>query len=245
MPPGPPGPTLREAWQLQADSLLVQRLHHHLGAWHETVAAGSPAPGVTGTDLASLTRRPTAPVPDDAAHLLDVAHLTHWWRLPRRYGHPATGAAGALAEEAAAAVRPLSEGAPEGAPWRHAAAAAAEAGAWWVGFFAVIRHRGVHHRTREPHLPPVHRQALLDAVRTIAQGVSARVLQAQLRACDSPAARRAYCRAVTACLAAERDLPVLMEELGETRLADLVGTSVAWRGQFTQYASGSGTGRVE
>ncbi|GAB2580053.1 hypothetical protein GCM10027168_11120 [Streptomyces capparidis] len=247
LPPGPPGPPLRDAWQLQADSLLVQRLHHHLDAWRRTVAAGTPPPGVVGTGLASLTRRPTAPVPAEAVRLLRAAHLSHWWQLPRQYGQPAaTADSDALADSAAAAARALFGGAAApGAPWQHAVAAAAEAGAWWVGFFAVIRHRGVHHRSREPHLAPVHREALLHAVRTVAHGVSTRVLRAQMSASDEPTARAAYCRAVTAGLAAERELPLLIEELGETRLADLVSTAVPWRGQFAPYASGSGTGRVE
>ncbi|MGW0731805.1 hypothetical protein [Streptomyces sp. NPDC002851] len=123
--------------------------------------------------------------------------------------------------------------------------AVCDAAAWWVGFFSVVRHRGVHHLTLEPHPRPLPIQALHAAVRTVAIGMATRVLEATLGADKSRDVRAAYCRAIEAGIDAEREMQELLEELGELRLVDLVSTTARWRGRFTKYAGGTGAGQVE
>ncbi|MBD0741650.1 hypothetical protein BG418_09145 [Streptomyces sp. CBMA152] len=131
------------------------------------------------------------------------------------------------------------------ARWGAAVTAVCDAAAWWVGFFAVIRHRGVHHLTLEPHPGPLHLRALESAVQVVAVGAATRVLEAALRADDSSVRRAAYCRAIEYGIEAERELPDLLDELGELRLVDLVSTTARWRGRFMKYAGGTGAGQVE
>ncbi|ORT47281.1 hypothetical protein KBI5_20625 [Frankia sp. KB5] len=130
-------------------------------------------------------------------------------------------------------------------PWTEAVIAACEASAWWVGFFAVIRHRGVRHLSLEPNPAPIHAQVLAGAAGAVAYGASTRVLATQLHGSDDAATRRAYCEVITAGIEVERTLPTLLDELGELRLVDLVSTTVPWRGQFSKYAGGTGAGQVE
>ncbi|ATW52543.1 hypothetical protein CGZ69_10205 [Streptomyces peucetius subsp. caesius ATCC 27952] len=132
-----------------------------------------------------------------------------------------------------------------GADWSEAVTAVSGAAAWWVGFFTVIRHRGVHNITLEPHPGTLHEQALATAVRAVAHGMATRVLEAALRNSDEPALRAAYCRSIEAGICAEPELPRLIDELAELRLVDLVSTTARWRGRFTKYAGGTGAGQVE
>jgi hypothetical protein len=119
--------------------------------------------------------------------------------------------------------------------------------AWWVGFYAIIRHRGVHHLTLAPVTDAVEVGVLESATRVVACGMATRTLEAWLRQAelDDGAARIAYCRAVTEAIIVERDIPMLLDALGELRLADLTASSVPWRGRFTKYESGAGAGQVE
>ncbi|OPC76492.1 hypothetical protein B4N89_46540 [Embleya scabrispora] len=257
-----PGPSLRAAWQLQADALLTQRLHLHLDEWRTAVGTTPSAATAHPRDRDDAAGRPSAPTrkeptevanaivdravdpPREAARLLDRAGLAHWWRPPRLHGHPAGPPHTSSTANAAHTARTLL-GEPRGVSWHHAAIEAAVAGAWWVGFFAAIRPGGTHHRDPDADLPALDDDTLTTAAQVVAAGVCARVLRTRLRIADTPPVRRAYCRAVIAGLDAERTLPALLDALAETRLVDLVGTSLAWHGQFAAYAQGSASGRRE
>ncbi|HCT80741.1 MAG TPA: hypothetical protein DGG94_02165 [Micromonosporaceae bacterium] len=121
------------------------------------------------------------------------------------------------------------------------------ASAWWVGFFAIIRHTGVHHQSLTPELPDLDAAALPEATSAVAIGLCTRLLEAHLGSgpADLESAHIAYCRAVIAAIDLEPRMLALLERLGELRLVDLVSTSPAWRGQFTKYAGGTGAGQVE
>ncbi|MFG3404355.1 hypothetical protein [Streptomyces sp. NPDC048142] len=248
LPPRPPGsPPLAHAWQTLADGLLTQRLHLHLHEWQAAVAEENALPDVPGADVSVLAQRP-APLPagDGAAMaLLEDAGLGFWWELPQRHGAESRNRRGALHRAADTAAQSiLAE--QSGAAWSDAVTAVSAAATWWVGFFTVIRHRGVHHVTLEPHPSPLHEQALGTAVGVVAHGMATRVLEAALRSSDDdPDLRAAYCQAIEAGICAEPELPRLVDELAELRLVDLVSTTARWRGRFTKYAGGTGAGQVE
>ncbi|WP_199922687.1 hypothetical protein [Streptomyces sp. NRRL S-87] len=248
LPPRPPdSPPLAQAWQTLADGLLTQRLHLHLDEWRAAVAEEKALPDLPGADVSVLAQRPS-PLPTGdgfAMALLADAGLGFWWDLPQRHGAESRNRRGALRRAADTAAQSiLAE--QSGAAWSDAVTAVSAAATWWVGFFAVIRHRGVHHITLEPHPDPLHEQALGTAVSIVAHGMATRVLEAALRnSDDDPALRAAYCRAVEAGVCAEPELPRLIDELAELRLVDLVSTTARWRGRFTKYAGGTGAGQVE
>ncbi|GAA3377103.1 hypothetical protein GCM10020367_51450 [Streptomyces sannanensis] len=247
LPPRPPGsPPLAHAWQTLADGLLTQRLHLHLDEWRAAVAEGKALPDVPGADVSVLAQRPS-PLPagdESSMALLKDAGLGFWWELPQRHGAESQNQRGALHRAADTAAQNLAE--QSGAAWADAVTAVSAAAAWWVGFFAVIRHRGVHHITLEPHPGPLHEQALGTAVSVVATGMATRVLEAALRDSDNdPALRATYCRAIEVGVCVEPELPRLIDELAELRLVDLVSTTARWRGRFTKYAGGTGAGQVE
>lgn len=200
-----------------------------------------------GADVSVLAQRPSPLSAGDgsAMALLEDAGLGFWWELPQRHGAESRNQRGALHRAADTAVQGiLAE--QSGAAWSDAVTAVSAAAAWWVGFFTVIRHRGVHHITLEPHPSPLHEQALGTAVSVVAHGMATRVLEAALRnSDDDPDLRAAYCRAIEAGICAEPELPRLIDELAELRLVDLVSTTARWRGRFTKYAGGTGAGQVE
>lgn len=248
LPPRPPGsPPLAHAWQTLADGLLTQRLHLHLDEWRAAVAEKNALPDVPDADVSVLAQRPSSlPAGDESATaLLEDAGLGFWWELPQRHGAGSRNRRGALHHAAdSAAQNLLAE--QHGAAWSDAVTTVSGAAAWWVGFFAIIRHRGVHHITLEPHPSPLHEQALGTAVSVVAHGMATRVLEAALRnSDDDPALRAAYCRAIEVGICAEPELPRLIDELSELRLVDLVSTTARWRGRFTKYAGGTGAGQVE
>lgn len=244
-PPSPPAPTsLHAAWQTLADGLTIQRLHLHLDEWRSVLVAGGPLPDIDGVSAARLAGRPRCQSGAPITGLLDDSGLGYWYELPQSYGPECTGPGNPLA----LAAHQTAEGLVAevtGQPWPSAVAAVCDAAAWWVGFFAVLRHRGVHHTTLEPHPGPLHVRALESAVRVVAVGMATRVLEAALDGDESEALRAAYCRALTGGIEAESELPALIDELGELRLVDLVSTSARWRGRFTKYAGGTGAGQVE
>ncbi|GGR34808.1 hypothetical protein [Streptomyces roseolus] len=248
LPPRPPGsPPLAHAWQTLADGLLTQRLHLHLDEWRAAVAEGKVLPDVPGADVSVPAQRPS-PLPateGSAMALLEAAGLGFWWELPQRHGAESRNQHGALHRAAnTAAQNILAE--QSGMAWSDAVTAVSDAAAWWVGFFTVIRHRGVHHITLEPHPSPLHEQALGTAVSVVAHGMATRVLEEALRnSDDDPDVRAAYCRAIEAGICVEPELPRLIDELAELRLVDLVSTTARWRGRFTKYAGGTGAGQVE
>ncbi|MGW4492690.1 hypothetical protein [Streptomyces sp. NPDC004376] len=248
LPTRPPGsPPLAHAWQTLADGLLTQRLHLHLDEWRAAVAGEKALPDVPGVDVSVLAQRPSPLSAGDKAvmTLLEDAGLGFWWELPQRHGAESRNRRGTLHRAAdTTAQNLLAE--QSGAAWSDAVIAVSAAAAWWVGFFAVIRHRGVHHITLEPHPSPLHEQALGTAVSVVAHGMGTRVLETALRGSDDgPALRAAYCRAIEAGICVEPELPSLVEELAELRLVDLVSTTARWRGRFTKYAGGTGAGQVE
>ncbi len=256
--PGGGTPSLREAWQLLADGLVVQRLHLHVEEWREVADHTESVPDIGGTLIAPLGQRPARQPSAEAQELLEWAGLGYWWKLPQLHGLERTTDAG-IAQQGAAQVVQRLVAQSQVTPWTDAVVVACEAAAWWTGFFAVIRHRGVRHQTLEPNPAPLHAQVLADAARAVAYGVSTRVLGARLRgthqegrpsALSGPvsadaALRRAYCEAVAAGIEIERTLPALLDELDELRLVDLVSTAIPWRGQFLKYAGGTGAGQVE
>ncbi|GGS94924.1 hypothetical protein [Streptomyces chromofuscus] len=248
LPPRPPGsPPLAHAWQTLADGLLTQRLHLHLDEWRAAVAEEKALPDVPGADVSMLAQRPSPLLASDesARALLEDAGLRFWWELPQRHGAESRNQCGALHRAADTAAQNVLAGQP-GAAWSDAMHAGSAAAAWWVGFFAVIRHRGVHHITLEPHPGPLHERALGTAVGVVAHGMATRVLETALRdSDDDPALRAAYCRAIEAGVCGEPELPSLVDELAELRLVDLVSTTARWRGRFTKYAGGTGAGQVE
>jgi hypothetical protein len=226
---------------------MTQRIHLHLEEWRALVAEDAELPDIAAGDIALLSQRPE-PLPTAASsavtELLEFASLSYWWHTPMRYGtRPQTGTSSlrqAAMEAAQATVDQHS-----GTEWGEAVNAVAGAAAWWVGFFAVIRHRGVHHVTLEPHPGRIHAKALAATVGVVAHGMTARVLEAAMQTRDDRAVRAAYCRAIESGIEAERQLPALIEELAELRLVDLVTTTSRWRGRFTKYAGGTGAGQVE
>ncbi|WP_435216012.1 hypothetical protein [Streptomyces sp. bgisy034] len=248
LPPRPPGsPPLALAWQTLADGLLTQRLHLHLDEWRAAVAEENALPDVPGADVSVLAQRPSPLLAGDESGmaLLEDVGLGFWWELPQRHGTESRNRRGALHRAADTAAQNLLAGQSRAA-WSDAVTAVSAAAAWWVGFFAVTRHRGVHHITLEPHAAPLHEQALDTAVSVVANGMATRVLEAELRDSDNdPALRAAYCRAIEAGICAEPELPRLIDELAELRLVDLVSTTARWRGRFTKYAGGTGAGQVE
>ncbi|MFC7930538.1 hypothetical protein ACFWXK_22970 [Streptomyces sp. NPDC059070] len=248
LPPRPPGsPPLAHAWQTLADGLLTQRLHLHLDEWRAAVAEKKALPDVPGADVSVLAQRPSMlPATNGSAMaLLEAAGLGFWWELPQRHGAESRNQRGALHRAADTAAQNILAEQSEMA-WSDAVTAVSGAAAWWVGFFAVIRHRGVHHITLEPHPSPLHEQALGAAAGVVAHAMATRVLEAALRdSDDDPDLRAAYCRAIEAGICAEPELPRLIDELAELRLVDLVSTTARWRGRFTKYAGGTGAGQVE
>lgn len=237
-------PPLREAWQVLADGLVIQRLHLHIEEWREVVENPGSLPDISGAPVAALGQRPSRPPSPEAQQLLASAGLTYWWNLPQSHGLDRAPDAGVTQHGSAQTAQRLVGCLPV-TSWTEAVIAACEASAWWVGFFAVIRHRGVRYLSLEPKPAPIHAQVLSSAARAVALGTSSRVLAAQLRSTDGEAVRRAYCEAITSGIEVERELPALLDELGELRLVDLVTTTVPWRGQFTKYAGGTGAGQVE
>ncbi|MFC5187970.1 hypothetical protein [Actinomadura harenae] len=235
---------MRSAWQLLADGLLIQRLHLHLEEWHGVVREVEELPDIGGVSVAGLARPPAVLPSPEARALLERAGLTFWWSLPQQHGVDGDTSATCLARAVAQVrMRLIPDG--TAAPWAEAAVVAVEASAWWVGFFALIRHRGVRPLTLEPNPYPIQAPVLEGAVRAVSYGLATRLLAAALQARDDEPARHSYCEAITASLEVERGIPALLSDLDELRLVDLVTTAAVWRGQFTKYAGGTGAGQVE
>lgn len=237
------GDDVRRQWQILADALHVQRLHLHLPEWRETVEGGGPLPDVTpAVTGAHLSGRPNgAGTLSDA--LVTAAGLADWSAVATTHGldQPLAGPLASVASDLAARVI----GDLPGNDVRRAGAVVTEAAAWWVGFFTVVRHRGLHHRELTPVQDTIELATLERAARAVALGALTRVLGAHVRASDDDKTRAAYCRAVAEGVVTEAEMPELVESMGELRLADLVTMSVPWRGQFTKFAGGTGAGQVE
>jgi len=228
--------------------LLLQRLHLHLDDVREVVAGGATLPDVPGVRPASLAGLP-APQPPDGApagSILAAAGLEFWVTQPRQYGL-AEGVPGPLDQAAVEVADRLLDGVGVRAAEAQMLRSVTAAAAWWVGFFAIIRHRGVHHLTMAPVTNDVAVSVLESAARVVALGVATRLLEAWVRetAAQVEQARGSYCRALAEGIVIEREIPALLDALGELRLVDLTALSIPWRGRFTKYASGAGVGQVE
>ncbi|MFD4943573.1 hypothetical protein ACFWNT_13775 [Streptomyces sp. NPDC058409] len=248
MPPSPPhaAPTAYESWEVLADGLHVQRLALHLPQLREQLSTPS-AQGAAATETSpgALTACPVPLTDPHAQTVVEGAGLAHWVSLPAEHGTPdappsqLAGAADEVGDLLLDDVRDET--------LRAAVNSVSAASAWWVGAFAAIRHLGVHHTRLTPVNDTISLDTLRAATRIVALGTAQRILAHQLRLNGGAdeSARLAYCRAVTEGIVAEPTLPALLDELGELRLADLVATSIPWRGRFTKYAGGTGAGQVE
>lgn len=232
---------LHESWQVLADGLAIQRVHLHLGECQEIVESQEQVPDVAERVKGTTLTAALPVVEGEPTTLLDAAGVQAWVSLPARYGYTATSA-----NPLEAAARTQGEELVSGeAVWARAVRAASGCAGWWVGFFVVLRHRGVHHHTLTPVTTEVSLATLERASRMVALGLAMRVLETYLRSGGEEAAEVAYCRAIAASIEAEREMPSLLEELGELRLVDLVSLGLPWRGRFTQYAGGTGAGQTE
>lgn len=247
MPPSPPVTKLPlyEAWEALADGLHVQRLALYLEPLRELLTA-TPAEIALFTNAtpAALTARPARLAEPQALAAIERAGLAHWVSLPGAHGtsSPAANPLTTTSDQVAEALL----GTVADQPIRTAVQAVSAASAWWIGFFAAIRHLGVHHSTLEPVADEVSVDVLHTATRVVAVGTATRVLQHHLRTTGGDhEVQLAYCRAVTEGIVCESSLPALLEDLSELRLVDLVATSIPWRGRFTKYAGGTGAGQVE
>ncbi|MBI3685823.1 MAG: hypothetical protein HY241_00540 [Actinobacteria bacterium] len=242
-PHPPPTQPIQRLWQVLADGLQVQRLHLHLTEWRDLVEGAAPLPD--SPDIHHADAFAARPVRSTSTALPDVAGLGFWLELPAKYGlvaapsNPLTPAALGAGH---AVIGDSSQ-----TEWSEAVRCVVNAAAWWVGFFSVIRHRGVHHITLDQAKPDVSLATLSDAVTVVAFGTAIRVLEAHLSEAgeSDESARSAYCRALAASVESERRMPGLLDELAELRLVDLVAASIPWRGQYTKYAGGTGAGQVE
>ncbi|MFK0154294.1 hypothetical protein ACIQVK_19740 [Streptomyces sp. NPDC090493] len=241
----PPSPNLCASWEVLADGLQVQRLVLHLPQLREQLRTPPASIALfTQTEPGALAARPAPLAEPSADAVIGQAGLQHWLSLPAEYGTTGAGTNPLTASADRVAGILLAGVTDPGV--RAAVAAVSVASAWWVGVFAVIRHLGVHHSSLQPVDTAISLQTLESATSVVALGAAQRVLAAHLRTASvDEAVHVAYCRAITESIVVESRLPELVEELGELRLADLVSTSIPWRGRFTKYAGGTGAGQVE
>jgi hypothetical protein len=239
-------PPVSDAWEVLNDGLLIQRIHLH----QEDIRAASVlSPGECllpeGVSPAALLARPL-PAPEAALPLVHAAGLRAWVALPQRLGHADTAPAGPLAQVAADTAATMTGG-QGGDVLTQAVRGVCAAAAWWTGAFAAIRYTGGHHRSLEDVTAPLSLDVLTETTRLVALGSATRVLRRHLQQTGDTeeGARTAFCRAVTEVIVAEPDIPGLVEELGELRLADLLVNALPWRGRHTAYRSGLGSGQVE
>ncbi|MER7668171.1 hypothetical protein ABTY61_06855 [Kitasatospora sp. NPDC096128] len=244
--PPPPCPVaVADGWEQLVDGLAVQRIHLHRRELEDALGKGAAECGLPAQAAPlALVSRP-APPPDTAVPVVVAAGLLPFVTVPQQIGRATD--TGPLAASARAVAQMLTTDGLEEAVAQGVEAVCA-ASAWWVGAFAVLRHRGGHHiHIDDDVTDTVALTVLTDATRAVALGAATRVLRRRLqRAGDGdPRLRTAYCRAVTEAIVTEPGLPALLEGLGELRLVDLVVNALPWRGQFLKYRSGLGAGQVE
>ncbi len=250
---GPPrGPSIQQSWLAMADGLHVQRVHLHVAEWRQLVEGNATLPDVgDGMRARQFAGARSVGPADESGRRAARSHggpESPWVDTAARLymsGAPDDPIENPLSESADARASELVEASTTA--WAHSVRAACASAAWWVGFFTVIRHRGVHHVTLHQDKPPVTLAVLHEATDVVALGLGLRALEAHLRevgVADSDA-MAAYCRAITATIAVEARLPGLLDDLAELRLVDLVALSVPWRGRFTKYSGGTGAGQVE
>lgn len=250
---GPPrGPSIQQSWLAMANGLHVQRVDLHVAEWRQLVEDKATLPDVgDGMRARQFAGARSVGPADESGRPAGRSHCgpeSPWVdtavrrRLASGDGDPIGNP---LSESADARATGLVEA--SGRAWAHSVRAACASAAWWVGFFTVIRHRGVHHVTLHQDKPRVTLAVLHEATDVVALGLGLRALEAHLRqvGVTDGDAIAAYCRAITATIAVEARLPGLLDDLGELRLVDLVTLSVPWRGRFTKYSGGTGAGQVE
>lgn len=237
--------SLQAAWLAMSDGIHLQRFHLALPRWRAAVAEET----VRGMDEvwspAALCARPQCRVSEPAAALMDAAGLTTWCQVPSVHGLDGGGSGPHPLHAAGQRVAIGLVGGDPCVPWRETVHCVTGASSWWVGYFAMLRHQGIHHRTHARGLDPIGIPLLVQAVRVVALGMAMRVVEACLRGADPPGARQTYCRVVVAAVQTEKCMPGLLDALAELRLVELVATSIPWRGRFSRFAGGSGIGQVE
>lgn len=232
--------SLRDAWEALATALSVQRVFLHHAEWVTCLPSTAEQCGLpAGFPPAALAVRPR-PVPDAVVALLEPVGLDGWWRVARDVGTDGSGSP--LSAAAGSVVAELFDGGDDDRV-AGAVAVGGDLAAWWVGYFAVLRHRGIHHVSHAAVVDAVSTDTLRRAVQLVTIGIAGRVLR---RAVSTDARYRLpYCRVVSAGVQVEPEIPGLLEDLTELRLVDLVGTALPWRGRFVKYAAGTGAGQVE
>ncbi len=235
----------RKLWAELAMGLHIQRVHLHLVEYRTVLSSGGKLPDLPETTFpGSLATRPQ----ETASHgqlTRQNGILDSWIAVPRAYGL-ADGPANQLfpvARDAAQSLVSL----PADHDLQLLIVSLAESTAWWVGYFTIIRHLGVHHSTYTKELAPLSLEALHLATTVVTVGMLTRTLEQHLRhnGLSDPFVRTAYCAALDSSVALEKKIPALIEEIQELRLVDLVTTSIPWRGQFYKYSGGTGAGQVE
>ncbi|MGL5866558.1 MAG: hypothetical protein ACRCYX_11950 [Dermatophilaceae bacterium] len=236
-----------------ADGLHVQRVHLHLREWRQLVEDDTPLPDVgDGVGARQFAGMPFPVSTDPAGRPTSGGSYgdaeAPWVSTALALQIPDTGGdliQNPLSESANACAARLVETSTDA--WAGRVRTACATAAWWVGFFTVIRHRGVHHVTLDQDKPAVTLPVVQEAADVVALGLGLRALEAHLRhiRVTDTDAMDAYCRAITSTIAVESRLPRLLGDLAELRLVDLVTLAVPWRGRFTKYAGGTGAGQVE
>lgn len=248
----PRPPSIQRSWLAMADGLHVQRVHLHVAEWRQLIEDNATLPDV-GDGMRAREFADTRSVrpADETGRPATRSHGgpgSPWVDIAARLAtttSPGDSIRNPLSESADARARGLVEASNRA--WVQTVQAACASAAWWVGFFTVIRHRGVHHATLHQDKPPVTLAVLHEATDIVALGLGLRALEARVRevgVADGDV-MAAYCRAITATIAVEARLPGLLDDLSELRLVDLVTLSVPWRGRFTKYSGGTGAGQVE
>ena len=237
--------SLQAAWLAMADGIHLQRFHLALPRWRAAVTEETVRSIDEVLSPAALCARPQRRISESVAALVDAAGLTAWCQVPSVHGLDGGEAGPHPLDAAGQGVAIGLVGSDLRVPWRETVHCVTAASSWWVGYFAVLRHQGIHHQTHARGLDPIGVPLLVQAVRVVAFGMAMRVVEACLHDADPPGARQAYCRVVMTAVQAEKRMPGLLDALAELRLVELVATSVPWRGRFSRFAGGSGTGQVE
>jgi len=242
-----PASEITHLWAALADGLHYQRLQLSYSDWTGLMDVDGPVIGLdSGATAGTVMAAPAMHLHDAVWHLLKAAKISGYADLCMPLQQPGDRI-GPLASAASDLANDFLADLPVSETIARAVRVVSGVAAWWVGFFAVVRDTGVHHRTLVQDLPPFPVTRLMDAARVVATGLTSRVTEQYLRTRppDLPAARIAYSRVVVRSVQLEPGMHDLIEELAELRLVDLVTTSMAWRGQFSKYAGGTGAGQVE
>jgi hypothetical protein len=226
-------------WRRLADGLLIQRVALHAEEWEDVLNANSPLPDLPGVNAAALASL-ELPADETSSSGSQLRELGYWLDIPARY---AMKGKNPLQPACAKIVRMLDVDSSAD----HVTLSArqvARASAWWVGFFAIIRHRGFEPTSLTPVKAPVTFSALEQAAELVALGSAFRVLDESFESLAA-ADRSMYAWLLTEIVKCEPAIPQLLRDLGELRLVDLVSLTFPGRDQFTPFRTGVGPGQVE